>query len=95
MILTSAFHGYEVEVEVDFLPGPSFPTSRAVSRRRVPFTLTFPYVPEPFWAELLMLSALGGWLRSRGTWTPPNQVPRRFLSARISGGSSIWLRLGS
>ena len=25
-----------------------------------------------------MLSALGGWLRSRGTWTPPNQVPRRF-----------------
>jgi type VI protein secretion system component Hcp len=78
VILTSAFHGYEVEVEVGLLPAPLLGTSRAVSRRRAPFTLTFPYVPEPFWAELLMLSGLGGWLRSRGAWTPPNQVPRRF-----------------
>jgi len=81
VILTSAFHGYEYEVELD-LPGPFLPfeaTTRAVVRRpRVPFRLTFPYVPTPFEAELLMLSPLGGWLRSRGHWTPPYQVLPRF-----------------
>ena len=30
-----------------------------------------PYVPTPFQAELLMLSPLGGWLKSRGGWAPP------------------------
>jgi hypothetical protein len=78
VILTSAFHGYEYEVEVD-LPGPFLAASRLVARGvRIPFKLTFPYVPEPFGAELLMLSPLGGWLRSRGHWTPPYQVLRRF-----------------
>ena len=38
-----------------------------------------PYVPAPFQAELLMLSPLGGWLRSRGAWAPPYaRVPRRI-----------------
>ena len=38
--------------------------------------------PKPFEAELLMLSPLGGWLRSRGAWTPPYQVLRRRLADR-------------
>jgi type VI protein secretion system component Hcp len=76
VILTSAFHGYEVESELELMAAPLL---GAVARpHRVPLKLTFPYVPEPFWAELLMLSPLGGWLRSRGLWTPPNQVPQRF-----------------
>ena len=29
------------------------------------------YLPEPFYAEQLMLSPLGGYLRSRGGWNPP------------------------
>src|SRR5690606_9592230 len=29
------------------------------------------YVPAPFEAEQLMLSPLGGWLKSRGNWDPP------------------------
>lgn len=29
------------------------------------------YVPEPVDAELMMLTALGGWLDSRGAWEPP------------------------
>jgi hypothetical protein len=29
------------------------------------------YLPLPFYAEQLMLSPLGGWLKSRGTWDPP------------------------
>ena len=33
------------------------------------------YEPRPFWAEKLMLSPLGGWLKSRGEWDPP--VPFR------------------
>jgi hypothetical protein len=28
-----------------------------------------PYVPKPFEVEALILSPLGGWLRSRGAWT--------------------------
>jgi type VI protein secretion system component Hcp len=73
VILTSAFHGYESEVS---LPGLSL--SLRDRRVRAPFSFTFPYVPEPFGAEFLMLSPLGGWLRSRGHWTPPRQVVRGF-----------------
>jgi type VI protein secretion system component Hcp len=77
VILTSAFRGYEVEVELD-LPALFEAAPVVTARRRVPFRLTFPYVPRPFEAELLMLSPLGGWLRSRGAWTPPYQVLRRL-----------------
>jgi hypothetical protein len=35
--------------------------------------LRFDYVPTPVNAEQVMLSALGGWLKSRGNWTPPVQ----------------------
>lgn len=35
------------------------------------FTVTVPYVPKPFEARQVMLSPLGGWLKSRGEWTPP------------------------
>jgi hypothetical protein len=55
-----------------------------------------PYVPSPFNAELLMLSPLGGWLKSRGGWAPPYaRVPRRIrpdfpwrdIISRIVAGS--------
>ena len=56
VVLTSAFHGYEVDLSLLF------------------FTLTEPYVPQPFHADRLMLSSLGGWLRSRGQWNPPHRA---------------------
>ncbi|MGZ5904006.1 MAG: hypothetical protein ACXWKQ_01550 [Reyranella sp.] len=31
-----------------------------------------PFVPSPVDAQMLMLSPLGGWLRSRGHWDPPH-----------------------
>jgi len=31
-----------------------------------------PFVPAPVEAQMLMLSPLGGWLRSRGHWDPPH-----------------------
>src|SRR5215207_3878929 len=74
VILTSAFHGYENEVELS-LPGRLLPDAGAAGRR-IPFSLTFPYVPRPFAAEFLMLSPLGAWLRSRGEWEPPRQILR-------------------
>jgi hypothetical protein len=50
------------------------------------------FVPEPIQASLLMLSPLGGWLRSFGKWEPPYRIRRsrldftnplaRFLEAR-------------
>jgi hypothetical protein len=36
-----------------------------------------PFVPTPVDAQMLMLSALGGWLRSRGHWDPPHAL--RFI----------------
>jgi hypothetical protein len=32
------------------------------------------YVPQPVQASFVMLSALGGWLRSFGHWTPPTAI---------------------
>lgn len=61
VVLTSAFQGYEVEHTRQF-------------RKRPPVTLYSPYVPEPFHADRLMLSSLGGWLRSRGQWEPPHRA---------------------
>jgi hypothetical protein len=40
-----------------------------------------PYLPQPVWAEQLMLSPLGGWLTSRGEWDPPAPFrPYRIIS---------------
>lgn len=79
VVLTSAFKGYEVDVEVNFglgtSPGPITPVANDsifFSRKsRISFKRTVPYVPQPFRAEQLMLSPLGGWLKSRGFWNPP------------------------
>jgi hypothetical protein len=56
VVLTSAFHGWQVTTELF---------------RRIPIFFTGPFVPQPFAAEELLLSPLGGWLKSRGSWTPP------------------------
>ena len=45
-------------------------------------TRVFPqrrYIPLPVQAEMLMLSALGGWLRSRGAWDPPETGDPPFI----------------
>lgn len=39
------------------------------------FEITVPHVPEPFEAQQVMLSPLGGWLKSRGQWEPPFAAP--------------------
>jgi len=71
VVLTSGFHGWETDgLVLTVLVG-----GRQVEIR-LPFTQ--PYVPQPFGAELLMLSSLGGWLRSTGRWSPPSRArPRR------------------
>ena len=61
VIETSAFHGWEATTEFTIVVGG----------RKIPIIFTGPFVPQPFAAEQLMLSPLGSWLRSRGTWTPP------------------------
>lgn len=73
VVLTSAFHGYEVEREVIVKPF-GFAPELAVGRRldfQSYFKRVVSYVPAPFEAEQLMLSPLGGWLKSNGHWTPP------------------------
>jgi hypothetical protein len=39
------------------------------------FKITVPYVPLPFEVQQLMLTPLGGWLKSRGHWNPPRPAP--------------------
>jgi hypothetical protein len=73
VILTSAFHGFEVEKVFNF-------ASTGVNRfvdvsLRTKFTLNVPYVPQPFYARQLMLTPLGGWLKSHGNWSPPHPAP--------------------
>ena len=54
------------------------------TRRRFP--VTRPYVPEPFFAEQLFLSPLGGWLKSRGAWDPlPRKAPPGILKVTDLG----------
>ncbi len=74
VVLTSAFHGYEVERDISIEPF-GFAPELAVSRKlgiQSYFKRVVSYVPAPFEAEQLMLSPLGGWLKSKGHWTPPH-----------------------
>jgi hypothetical protein len=68
VILTSAFSGWANTPNLNWISALRLgsPFARPLSR---------PYLPTPFHAELLMLSALGGWLRSRGNWVPPHAAP--------------------
>jgi hypothetical protein len=88
VVKTSAFHGYEGELTIS-LGGVSGPvTSLAAARTPasrvllpVPgleFNYWVPYVPRPFYADQLMLSSLGGWLRSRGQWPVVRKARPRF-----------------
>jgi hypothetical protein len=73
VVLTSAFHGYQVEHEVGIPLAPVLnPRLDFRLGGQIKFKRTVPYVPDPFEAEQLMLSPLGGWLKSRGHWTPPH-----------------------
>jgi hypothetical protein len=79
VILTSAFHGYEVDKTFSLtvssaLAGDFAQVRSARARIPLPVKFTVPYVPEPFFADQLMLSPLGGWLRSRGNWDPPRRA---------------------
>jgi hypothetical protein len=93
VVKTSAFRGYESEVTIQ-LGGPlglgttAAPSSAAIAGPLVgfspiigagiDFTYWVPYVPQPFYADQVMLSSLGGWLRSRGAWTLARKARPRF-----------------
>ena len=97
VILTSAFRGYEVEQEL-FQPSLALDQVmiRPVVREQlntgrwaglallpVRLRLPVPYVPTPFEAEQLMLTPLGGWLRSRGHWNPPHKAKPLIRADRL------------
>jgi hypothetical protein len=47
-------------------------------------TETKAFVPEPIHASMVMLSPLGGWLRSHGKWNPPARIkPQRYRFPRF------------
>lgn len=87
VILTSAFHGYDVEAELGIFQAPFNPgiiAALAVESKRLPaLKVRVPYVPQPFEAEQLMLTPLGGWLRSRGHWSPPHTAAPPVIRPRL------------
>ena len=84
VVLTSAFHGYEVDLELPFFLAANTleaantldSTKDLVFTKLPKFKITVPYIPQPFVAEQFILSPLGGWLHSRGHWTPPRVSPK-------------------
>ncbi|GAA3985184.1 hypothetical protein GCM10022279_05440 [Comamonas faecalis] len=50
------------------------------------------YAPQTIDTHLLMLSALGGWLDSRGEWDPPG-LPLEEWSHRAAMGRDHWVRV--
>ncbi len=81
VILTSAFHGYEVDLELGAFQARAIDAfvARAPldALRRFKTKVTVPYLPQPFEVEQLMLTPLGGWLNSRGQWDPPRTITPR------------------
>jgi hypothetical protein len=75
VVKTSAFHGYEEEATLGLsfgmgAHGASLATARSpIGGAGFELKYWVPFVPQPFFADQLMLSALGGWLRSRGQWS--------------------------
>jgi hypothetical protein len=78
VILTAAFHGYEVDQEIQFVTPMFGLGAGAQALVKVPLKFTVPYVPQPFFADQLMLTSLGGWLRSGGKWDPPRTAKPLF-----------------
>jgi hypothetical protein len=88
VVLTSAFHGYEgtVTVSLGGLDGALFgggvvagQLRAGIAFGRPPMRFTRPYVPQPFYASHFMLSALGGYMKSRGHWNPPAKKRRSIV----------------
>lgn len=50
------------------------------------------YVPEPVDTQLMMLTALGGWLDSRGAWEPPGMSLEEWVH-RASMGRDHYVRI--
>ena len=104
VVKTSAFHGYEGEVSIGLSIGTGGVGGTAVSPAfggvllplagsGLEFKYWVPYVPRPFFADQLMLSALGGWLHSRGQWSLARKArpPFRFDALDLR---DIFSRLG-
>ena len=82
VILTSAFHGWETNPALQGSSLDPFAHVHAIDRLRVlrrPMRTAQTFVPTPFEAEQLMLTPLGGWLRSRGQWDPPRRTTSTFV----------------
>ena len=94
VVLTSAFHGYETDRLQSIFLASRAGLDRAIA---IPTFIDFnlgpaPYVPEPFRASQVMLSPLGGWLKSRGAWTPPRKTAASKPTRRLDTATSTGLR---
>ena len=91
VVKTSAFHGYEGEIEISFggvigvqggifqAAGGAFAGALSpIAGAGITMKYWVPYVPQPFYADQVMLSSLGGWLRSRGHWNLVRKARPRF-----------------
>lgn len=78
VIKTSAFHGYEGETTLKLGGLVVLGGSSSFGSGGIEFKHWRSYVPQPFHADQLMLSSLGGWLRSQGHWPVVRKVATKF-----------------
>jgi len=104
VVKTSAFHGYENQVSIGLSLGFGGGLAGGVGAAAADFgkvlspvegpgvQLKFwvPFIPQPFYAQQLMLSSLGGWLSARGAWN----VVRKAKPSRLFQGLSVREMLG-
>ncbi len=83
VVLTSAFHGYETDLLLPVFSSFLGGQNQAAVKERFVKLGPVSYRPTPFLASQVMLSSLGGWLKSRGTWTPPR-------ATQATKSTSIW-----
>lgn len=98
VVKTSAFQGYEGEIRLSLgrrLTRAGAPSSGSVDRRGtglsspiigagIELKYWVPYTPQPFYADQLILSSLGGWLRSRGRWDLVREGRARFRAEALA-----------
>ncbi len=92
VVLTSAFHGYETDLLLPVFSSILGDKNLVAAEPTIINFGSASYIPKPFQASQVMLSSLGGWLKSRGAWIPPRIAEPVKLTRILDVATSKGLR---